>query len=368
MSYTQEELVQLMITYFQNTTQSEITDFNDGSEVNNLIRSLSNALLLGFEEADEIKRMMNPYEAVGIFLDYLATTRGLTRQAAEYSTGTVTVTLDSPLGYDVTYPYQTYFSTDGIDTIAFYSSDEATISTGNSTVDIPIQAVLAGSDGNVDASTVTVVVSPVTGTETVTNGSGFTGGVDSETDEELRERILSAGLGSSTGTPEWYASTAETVTGVYDAVCIENPYDTDNKVCVYVCGDTRPTTDGIIEDVEDIFSADDGHIAGIEVQVDKPTFLETGVTFTVLSLDPSLNSDTVKSNIEDNISAYMEGGTTTDGTSYDGLSIGDDLVYLTLEQVISNTVGVITFTLSTPTSNVVAGDTDCIYMGSVTFP
>jgi uncharacterized phage protein gp47/JayE len=53
-----------------------------------------------------------------------------------------------------------------------------------------VQAVNAGTQGNVLAGTITAITQPIPGVDTVTNASGFTNGIDAETDTALRARFV----------------------------------------------------------------------------------------------------------------------------------------------------------------------------------
>ncbi len=81
--------------------------------------------------------------------------------------------------------------------------------------------MLGGADHNVLENTVSVMVTPPQGISAVTNTKAFTGGVDSETDEELRSRILDSYRDISNGTNAvYYKRLAQSVSGVYSASVI----------------------------------------------------------------------------------------------------------------------------------------------------
>lgn len=60
---------------------------------------------------------------------------------------------------------------------------------GVSSIDIPIEASLAGASGNVLAHSITVLAASVPGVDTVTNGLPTLGGTNSEIDEAFRKRF-----------------------------------------------------------------------------------------------------------------------------------------------------------------------------------
>ena len=60
---------------------------------------------------------------------------------------------------------------------------------GVSSIDIPIEAALAGEQGNVLAHSITILAASVPGVDTVTNGLPTLGGTNSENDEAFRKRF-----------------------------------------------------------------------------------------------------------------------------------------------------------------------------------
>lgn len=64
---------------------------------------------------------------------------------------------------------------------------------------VPVSAVIAGSAGNIQAGTLTVPTSPITGIDAVTNVASFINGADQEADSALKSRFASYILGLSRG-------------------------------------------------------------------------------------------------------------------------------------------------------------------------
>ena len=64
---------------------------------------------------------------------------------------------------------------------------------------VAVEASVSGSSGNVSANTITVMTSPITGIDTVTNIAAFTNGADQESDSALKARFAAYILGLSRG-------------------------------------------------------------------------------------------------------------------------------------------------------------------------
>jgi uncharacterized phage protein gp47/JayE len=139
--------------------------------------------------AREVPAVMFPAYAFGVYLDYWGVTVNLPRKAAVAATGAVTFTgtVGSLIatGTQVAVP-----QTDpDVEAPIFATTQSAVIPAGG-TISVPIQAVLAGSAGNVAAGTITYVSSPVSGLTAVTNPAAVVGGYEVETDEAYSVRIL----------------------------------------------------------------------------------------------------------------------------------------------------------------------------------
>src|SRR5699024_2421374 len=130
--------------------------------------------------------------AEGVNLDRTAVNNiGIVRRPAEKSIGTATFEGDEgsviPEGFIITTG----------DDIPFETTEESEID-GTGESEVPIQAIEPGTVGNVPAGTITEIINPIVGIDSVINQEGTTGGRDEETDEEFRARyILSVSRGGA---------------------------------------------------------------------------------------------------------------------------------------------------------------------------
>jgi uncharacterized phage protein gp47/JayE len=125
-----------------------------------------------------------PTTADGIYLDWHAAVRGLSRTAATPATGTIEVT-----GTESTeIPEDTEWQRS--DEVLYYATASATIVDGVASV--TVEAVDAGAAGNALAGTTLSLTSPVAGidADAEVEEGGLDSGADEETDEALRERVL----------------------------------------------------------------------------------------------------------------------------------------------------------------------------------
>lgn len=101
----------------------------------------------------------------------------------------------------------------------FSSTQPVVLTAGTLSIDVPVQCTQPGSSGNVPPDSV-VSLASVIGTASCTNLMAMTGGVDAETDDELRTRFKDTLLRNVAGTEDWYRG-----------LCIQNKFV--QKVAVF---------------------------------------------------------------------------------------------------------------------------------------
>lgn len=364
---TRAEIVQRMVDYYMaafSEGNTQITDFNEGSEVRNFLEAISiSAYQLRYWIAFMIRQSFPQYAVKG-YLDLLGVVFNCYRKTAVKATGNVTFTTPGIKSYAITVPSGTMVKTGGIDGVYFVTTEQVVLTAGNLTVNAPIEAMIAGEDGNVNASTIDELPNPIDDL-TVNNTSATTGGVDEEDDDTFRARILEAGQSGQVGTEAWFKSMSESITGVHDAKVISNPDGEEYNVKVLVNGIITPTPTEVINAVLALLTNADNKVAGLKITVDVPNYIETAITASITIVEGYVWAD-VEADIETNIDCVFNGGTTTYGVTYLGYDIDDDLIRTQIMQVINNTDGVLDYTLTAPSENVVTTDEDEVQMGVIT--
>lgn len=129
------------------------------------------------------------------------------------ATGIVTMSRPAVSAQDIPVGPSTQVATSGSPAIVFATANSATLPAGSLSMDMPVQAVVAGSTGNVAAGTVTLFASDIQGLSVVTNSAPMTGGTDYETDAQLRQRFLRTVFRNLAGTSSMFLGTAIEDTG-----------------------------------------------------------------------------------------------------------------------------------------------------------
>jgi uncharacterized phage protein gp47/JayE len=190
-----------------------------------LARVFAGAIHMLYGATVWLSEQILPDTAEDEILERYADIHGVTRRAAAYATGEVDCT-----GTDgSTIPEGTLIQrSDGIQ----YSVDaDATVAGGVATVDVT--AVVAGADANADGGEAVSFVSPVSGVDqaaTVDSTNGIAGGVDEESDAELRARLLAwIQMTPQGGSAADYEAWALEVSGVY-RVFVFPEFDAENLI------------------------------------------------------------------------------------------------------------------------------------------
>ncbi len=134
--------------------------------------------------AQWIARQVFPDTAELEYLERWAAIWGVTRIAATYAAGSVTISGTN----GTVVPTATVLRR--VDGVEYATTAPATIAGGTAT--LLVEAIEAGDAGNASASTVLSVVAPVSGaaSSATVAGGGLVGGADEEADEALRARLL----------------------------------------------------------------------------------------------------------------------------------------------------------------------------------
>lgn len=143
----------------------------------------------------------------GADLDDFVAMFGMARFPARRATGTLTFSRgNADPTASVVVPFNTQAMTVG--GVLFQTAVNVVMFPGQASVDVPVQAVLGGAEGNVGAQTVTVFATQIDGVTTVINNGAMTGGAAPESDDALRTRFKSTVFRSMAGTEAMFIATA----------------------------------------------------------------------------------------------------------------------------------------------------------------
>lgn len=206
---------------------SRLTDFNDGSIARSTFEALAAALSQQSAVADQHRKDSYLSTATGDALTLKALDNGVVRKAAVQATGNVRITradttaaVTIPAGWG---PLATV-PTPGGATVTYTTLADAVLGIGVGFVDVQARAVDGGVAGNnaqgPTAETTLLPINPVPGFDTASDFKArgpFVGGVDEETDDQLRTRVPITVQGRTKGKRASFLAAALNVPGVTSA-------------------------------------------------------------------------------------------------------------------------------------------------------
>lgn len=182
---TVEEIYQEMRACFAEQTGMEA---GEGGDLAARLYALAAQVSALYIQTDWVTRQAFPQTAEGEYLDRHAQLRGRERKQAVAAQGVVRFTAGETSAERRTIPLGTVCMTAGL--VRFETVQVGLLAAGERTVDVPVRAVVPGAAGNVAAGTiVSMAVAPM-GIASCTNPVACAGGMDQETDEALRARVL----------------------------------------------------------------------------------------------------------------------------------------------------------------------------------
>lgn len=190
MNLTYDEILNTMRSEFAKEKGEDVKNLSD---LEARFKAVASEIYSVSVYGDYILKQSFPQTATGEFLDRHAELRSITRKTASYAKGTIVVSrTESSLGNTMSIPKGTVFSVSGKPFIQFAADKAYSLSANLSSISISVTALKTGSEHNIKSGTVLTAVNPPAYLETAVSGTDFSGGWDAESDEALRERILSS--------------------------------------------------------------------------------------------------------------------------------------------------------------------------------
>lgn len=184
-------------------------DTSAGSTTRKIIDAVAESIAESYIDQHMLAYTYDVDSKTGGDLDqFCQTVGGISRLAAKRASGTVTFSRSGVTTATVAIPSNTQINSTGSPSVGVVTVTGGSMLPGQTTVTLPVQAILGGPGGNVGANTLTQMSTLVEGVTQVTNLLPLTGGLDQETDNELRERWKRTAFRSMAGTESMYLGVA----------------------------------------------------------------------------------------------------------------------------------------------------------------
>lgn len=272
-------------------------DKSEGSFLYDAISPMAIELALAYAELDRVLNMGFAHTSSGQYLDYRAEEHGLKRKRAAAAIGTISLTgtAGSIIKAD-----SIVATSAGVQ----FKTTEDVIIGSEGTIDVSVEAVEAGTSGNVPMNIINTVPFYIPGLASVNNTTPTSGGTDEEKDDALRRRLMekvsqSAISGNKREYKEWAISTD----GVGKANVIPLWNGNGTVKVIIVDSNMQPASDNIVKAVQT--AIEDQKPIGANVSVVSATSLPINVS-AKLSLSSGYTVAGIQSKVEDAIDSYLK--------------------------------------------------------------
>lgn len=318
-----EEILERMKNKFAELSGSNV---NDDSDIGIRMKVLAGEVFSLQNNVNWLKNQMFPQTAVGNQLDYLALERGIYRKSAISSSGTLKFMREVALDYDLDIPKGTICATNGINSIRVKTTEDAVLSAGDLSVTVPAQSEVGGASQNAGIGAIKIMITPPSGITSVTNDTAFVGGIDSESDEDLRERLIDSYKNISNGTNSaFYKAHVLKYDGIYSANVLAKERGV-GTVDIYVAAKGGVPSDELVAEIQSEISSI--RELNVDVKVNKAATVEIPVAVDI-AVKTGYSFDEIKEQCQTKITEY-----------FNSLKIGEPFLVAALGSAIYSVPGV----------------------------
>lgn len=261
------------------------------TELENVYKELSMLVLNAFAST-----------ATGKYLEQKALEQGLLRKNGHYAKGIVTIYGD----IGATIQKGSKVACGNI----LFSIDETNTISNTGYAELPATCDILGSIGNVKAGSINRFPVTLPGLISVTNTHDFTGGYDTETDDELRTRYLEkVSRPNASGNKNDYIKWAKSVEGVGNADVIPLWNGAGSVKVIISDSNNQPADDELLSKVSEYIEQNRPIGADVTVLSVVPCNINISVTLIYTSED----KDIINQNIKNAVSKYLSDTAFSDG-------------------------------------------------------
>jgi uncharacterized phage protein gp47/JayE len=187
-------------------------DTSVGTTVRKMVDAVAEVIASAYSDKVLLDYQYDINAKSGSDLDDFVALFGFSRLAAKRATGSVTFsrTLPPPptVAPAIFIPIGTQLATADSTPIVVSTMVPAILPAGQTTITVPVQAVVGGAIGNIAASSLVRKVTPLDGIPSFTNPSALVGGSDPESDDQLRTRFKKTVFRNLAGTEQMFLAIA----------------------------------------------------------------------------------------------------------------------------------------------------------------
>ncbi len=265
-------------------------------------------------QCDYVRRQAFPQTAEGQQLDLHAASRAISRRGEVKATGELCFSLSGAAAAAVSIPVGTE-CLDGAGRV-YVTVEEGIIPVGQLSCTVAARAGAEGEEGNVPAGTVTHFRYAPAGVTSVANPGAFTGGIDCESDESLRSRVLASYRKLPNGANvAYYESLALSHPNVEKVVVLPRARGRGTVDIVFSSAAGMPDAE-LIESVSELIGGSREICVDVELRAPQARNVDLIVSVTPQS---GWDFETVRSRVDSAIRQQFHGGKLGEGIYIAGL-------------------------------------------------
>jgi len=344
-----DKLLERMLTYYKNQTKCTPDHASDVMIRMQVLAAQLDALC---QQAEEAARQASPATATGEALERHAAMRGLTRKEGAKATGVVSFRRSTPAGYSINIPAGTVVQSSGAEALRFVTIRNVTLGGTLTSVSATVEAVEPGSKYNLKAGNVTVMVTPPAGITQLTHIGACQGGTDTESDEQLRARLLDACRTPAIGgSPGYYRAMMLAQSGV-GKVKVLPAYRGGGTLDIVVYGGSGPVEDQRLAEIQAL--CQDQRDLGIDVAVRQAITTPVNLELELAAAE-GWEYDAVRESCQSAILAEMA-----------GLDIGEPWLLARMNRVVMAQPGAYNCKIKLPAADAYPLEDRLLVMGGIT--
>lgn len=369
---SRENILNEMINFYsllREAGDTIVTDFNEGSEIRNILEVIAVVIYWLLESEDESSKTAFVSTAEGELLDMHGANPWIQqpRDQGTEASGYVTFKIPEATTEDIVIPEETTIVSEetGND---YYTESEIIIPIGETEATASVICSVEGEDGNAGTGEINIIDDEYLDIPglTVTNEEPLTGGTDYEEDEEYRERLLNYIRRDDFGSLPYYQEMAEAIDGVHDVLFVD---DLEFTRKILVNGTVKPTRASVLSDVLEVFSNLNNIVVGHSFTVDSPVYVPVE-----LSVDLNVEELLDENELTQIFTDFFDGGMNVYGFEFDGLMIGETLIANNLQSTFEFYPGLLSMSINriidgsaVPLTDISVEDNECLQLTSIVF-
>jgi hypothetical protein len=227
-----------IVSEFINNYTGSVTDFNEGSEIRNLLEAFAVYAMGNEERMNDLLYAVDIMNADGEYLDLLASQPRIDMERIEgvEARGEVIFTVQNALLEELSIPAGTIVTAEN--GMEFETITDNILPAGALSIPCMVEAIEVGADGNIPANSIITKIDGYDAVQgfSVSNEDAFSGGLDYEEDDVFRDRIIEHMSLQKFGSEPYYKATLaneypeahdilfDTSSSTYTAVITPNTY------------------------------------------------------------------------------------------------------------------------------------------------